>query len=419
MKKWLVLLVLLALLGAAGAYRVVQRRGQGTAQSITTLQLETGLPVRLATVQTRDIQTTVAISGQIEPWATVAVASKVSDYVETIHVGTGERVEKGQLLVTLDTTTSNLVLAQAQATEAEAAAHLQRFRKGSRQEEIAAAQAQCDQAQAQMNLRQIEYERQKKLHDEQVVSLERLQEAENLFRMAQASLAGAQASFDMAKNGPRIEDINVAEAQAALAAVAVKQRQQNLNDHYLRTPINGVVTAKRLEVGDLADVMQIIFEVLQIDRVYLVVDLSELYEPNIKVGMAVDITVDALPEQRFTGRVAELNPQADSVDRSFRTKIVIENEQAQLKPGMFGRAHVVTNSLAGALVAPLDAIRRDGEQEYVLRVDDQGIVQRQPVAVGGAFGEWVQITDGVAAGDKVVTLAQEIIQPGAKVVATD
>jgi len=302
MRKWLVLLIFLGLLGGAGAYRVMQMRGRGTAQSISTLQLESGLPVRVAVVEARDVATTVAISGQIEAWASVAVAPKVSDRVEVLHVGTGERVTKGQLLVTLETTMSKLAVEQARASEAEAAARLERLRTGTRVEEVAAAKAQRDQSEAQLNLRRIEYERQKKLYAEQVISQERLDEAENMFRMAEAALAAAQATYEMAENGPRVEDIKVAEAQLALAAVAVKQREENLDDRYLRAPVDGVVTAKRLEVGDLADVMQTVFEVLQIDKVYLVVDVSELYAPLVGVGMAVEVTVDALKGSVLSGR---------------------------------------------------------------------------------------------------------------------
>ena len=415
MRKWLVLLIFLGLLGGAGAYRVMQMRGRGTAQSISTLQLESGLPVRVAVVESRDVATTVAISGQIEAWASVAVAPKVSDRVEVLHVGTGERVTKGQLLVTLETTMSKLAVEQARASEAEAAARLERLRTGTRVEEVAAAKAQRDQSEAQLNLRRIEYERQKKLYAEQVISQERLDEAENMFRMAEAALAAAQATYEMAENGPRVEDIKVAEAQLALAAVAVKQREEDLDDRYLRASVDGVVTAKRLEVGDLADVMQTVFEVLQIDKVYLVVDVSELYAPLVGVGMAVEVTVDALKGERFVGEVAEVNPQAESVDRSFRTKIAIENKEGRLKPGMFGRAHVVTASRAGALVAPLDAIRHEGDASYVLRVNGEGIVERQAVEVGGTFGELVEVTGGVAAGEQVISLTQEIIEVGTKV----
>jgi len=110
-----------------------------------------------------------------------------------------------------------------------------------------------------------------------------------------------------------------------------------------------------------------------------------------------------------------VNPQAESVDRSFRTKIAIENKEGRLKPGMFGRAHVVTASRAGALVAPLDAIRHEGDASYVLRVNGEGIVERQAVEVGGTFGELVEVTGGVAAGERVISLTQEIIEVGTKV----
>ena len=434
MKRWIILLIVVLILVAAGGYRIHVKRNTPLAQSIDTIQLEQGLPVRVFQAKRRDLNQTVAISGTIEPLCRVAIAPKVTDRIESIDVTTGQEVKQNQRLVTLDTKTPRLMLAQAAAAVNQAQRQLEKLQSGSRKETIDIAQARRNEAAAMAKLREIEFKRQTGLYSEEATTLRNLQNSEQEHGMAKAAHAAAQADYEMAVKGPRDEDIRIAEADLELAKVVLAQRQQDLDDHYLNAPCSGVITTRLLEPGDIVEINDPIFSVLAIDQVKLVIDASELHLSHIRLNMDVEVTVDALSDHLFAGRIVEINPQANQTDRSFRTKIIIDNKDRLLFPGMFARAHIITERIENALVVPNSAIRTDGTQRYVLTVTQNNgvtntaantstssntvanssrqIARRVDVSVGAIFGEMIQVTEGLSQGDPVITFAQGILEPG-------
>ncbi len=417
-KILIVVVVLVGVIAALFAWRFYLRSKIETAESIEEYQAKTGLPVRVFTAASQEVTQTVAISGGIEAWQDVAIAAQVSERIKAFHAATGEKVTAGQVLVTLDDVTATLQREHMQAQLVQAQQNLEKLRNGSRPEEIAAAQAQVEQAQAMANLARIEFERQQNLYKEEAATLQMMQRAENEWKSAAAVQNAAQATYELIQKGPREEDIRMAQTQVQLAEVAVRQAQDHLDKLTLRAPCNGVVTLRQFETGDLVDFNQVIFRVLDVDRVYLVINASEIYLPHLKTDMDVNVTVDALPEEAFTGRIDQINPGADPADRSFRVKIVLENNALRLKPGMFARAHIVTRQQKGVFPVPADVLRQDDEgQYYVLAVDDNDVAQRLDVAVDpdNMNGRRI-ITQGVNDGMRLINLAGETVRTGAKVV---
>jgi len=415
MKKIIILLIIVIALGVVGAYRIHKELTAQAAESIDKQQLKTGVPVRIYEVRQQDLQRSVSISGSIEALQTVNVAATITEHIETIHVSTGQQVGQGDLLVTLDDTKSKLRLAQAEASLRQARENLRKLENGARPEELEAARALMEQAQVQHDLQKIELERQRNLYKEQVVTLQVVQNTENLFNTTKAALDAARAQYELLKKGAREEDIELARIQVDLAQVAHDQAQKNLDDHYLHARIDGQVTLRRYEQGDIAEMNKTIFQIVHLDEVYLVLDVSELYLPNLQIGMEVAVTVDPLPGKNFTGRIAEINPVANELDRSYKTKILIDNREDLLKPGMFGRAEMVVARAEKVLAAPGDALRKEGEQTYVLIVDDNLTAQRRDVTVVGVFARLVQLAGGIAEGDKIISFSQDIVQAGTKV----
>ena len=428
-KKYLVLLVIVLALGAAIGLRLYQQSRAPEVASIDKIQLQTGMPVRVFEVRRRDLAEEVAISGGIEAFLEAAVAPTIAERIEKIHVTTGQRVKAGELLVTLDSVLGRLNLAQAQAAEGQAAENLRKLRNGSRPEEIAQALAQVEEARAMENLRRIEVERQQGLYDEEATQLRLLQESQNQYAGAQAARAAAEAQYELVKEGPRSEDIAIAETQLDLAKVAVAQAQNALDDHFLKAPFAGVVSVNAFEIGDILDVQAEMFRVAQIDKVYLVIDVSEIYLAQVSVGMTVNVAVDALPGKAFAGTVAEINPLGRQSDRSFATKILLDNSEGQLRPGMFGRARIVTDTSSGAIAVPTDAVKAENGTKYVLLAQGGGgdaaeagetlLAERVDVTAGRVFGNLIEITAGLAEGDEVIAFTQQIVEAGTKVVIAE
>ena len=415
MKKIVILLIILLPLGGLAAYRIHKKMTIVSAESIDKQQLQTGVPVRVFALERRDLQKTVSISGSIEAFKAVSISPMISEHIEKIEVGTGEKVGQGDLLLRLDATKSKLHLGQAEAFKLQAEQSLLKLENGARPEEIEGAQMRLEQAEALYDLQKNELDRQKGLYAEGATTEQALQNAENQTKSSWSSVGAARAQLELLKAGARDEDIELGRIQVKLAQVALEQAQENLNDHYLYTPIDGRVTLREYEQGDITEVNKTIFQVVQLDQVYLVLDVSELYIPKLALGMEVAVKVDPLADRSFTGHIKEINPVANSQDRSYRTKILIDNKEELLKPGMFGRAEMVVEQANGVLAAPGDALRVEGEQTYVLIVDENLTAQRRDVTVVGIYGRFVQLAGEIAEGDKIISFAQEIVQPGVKV----
>lgn len=415
MKKWIIVIVVVLVFVCAVLYRVYRIKSITPAESIDSIAMRSGLPVRVFEVARRDLSESIAISGEIEAYEQVTVAPVVVDRIEAIHVKTGQRVTKGQRLITLETAMSELGVRHARASLRQVEEMLRKLRNGTRDEDKAAAKAALDKADAQCEICRIEANRQKQLYAEQATALKMLQDAENAEKVANACLLGAQAAYDKAVNGSRIEDIAIAQAQVEIARVSLEQKEEILCDHYLDSPCDGIVTDCPFEVGDVAEVNTVLLKVLRVDRVYLVIDVSELYIASIDIGMSVDVTVDAIDERVFRGVVEEVNPIANEADRSFTTKIVIDNADGSLMSGMFGRGHIVVRQIDNALVLPADALRESDGVTYVLIVSEDNVAKRVDIECGMGFGDMVEVVSGVSEGDRVVTLCQGIVKDGMKV----
>lgn len=414
MKKLIIVLLIVAALAAVSAWRIKQIRSRTTAQSIDQIQLQQGLPVRVFLTAPQDLKETVTISGSIAAYQDVAIAPMITERIAQLHVSTGQKVQKGQLLVTLDDAMSKFQLAQAQATVAEAQQILARLVKGARPEEIQIARAGSERSRADLDLAKIELERQKQLHQEKVASLQNLQKAQAIHDTAQAAYDSARANYEMIKQGPRVEDIKAAEARLALAQATLARENKNYEDHFLKAPCAAIVSKNLLEPGDVAEKNIAIFRVVDVSRVYLDVDVSEVYIPMLKVDMATDVTVDVLGDRKFRGVIAEIDPIADKSDRSFATRVLIENTDGALMPGMFARAHFAVAEARNAIVVPVDALRSDENGDYVMVVDDNLIAQRKEIVPGRRFHSFIEVTVGLESGQNIITLSQNV-PPGAKV----
>ena len=416
MKKFLIIFIIVLILAIGAGFRIHDLVTTKAVDSVEKIQQKSGIPVRVFEAKRTDLENIVSVSGSIEPLQTVRICPVIAERIQTIHVNVGQKVAQGDLLVSLDATKSKLNLAAAQASRDLAQHRLTELLNGSRPEEIETARAAVAQAQAFFQLQQLELERFKKLYEEEATTLRQLQTAENQFNTAKAALDSAQAQFNLIKKGPRDENIAMARTQLESALVSVKQAERDLADHYLTSPFDGRTTVHLLEPGDIVDFNQPIFQVLQVDPVYLVLEVSELYIPNLKLKMPVNITVDVLPGEIFTGIVDQINPQANPATRGFTTKILIDNRDEKLKPGMFARARIVIDKIPNTLVVTTDAVRFEGSQAFVLVVDDSLTAQKRNITSGSAFDNFTQVIDGLNAGEKVITLSQDIVQDGAKVI---
>lgn len=213
----------------------------------------------------------------------------------------------------------------------------------------------------------------------------------------------------MTRDGARVEDIELGRSEVRLAEVMVAQKQEALEYHYLKSPFDGVISKNNFEVNDLVDMNQTIFELMDINKVYLDIRVSEMNIVRVKVGQKVEVALDCLGGKKFDGVIKQIDPLGGKLDRSYLSRIEIDNADGVLKPGMFGRAVIITERIANAIAVSAGALKRDvqnpeNSQQYVLVANSENEVQRMDVIVGKTFGDKVYIVDGLDAGMKVILL---------------
>ena len=211
--------------------------------------------------------------------------------------------------------------------------------------------------------------------------------------------------------------VSKSDYDAVEMAYKVSRRSYNnlAENTYLRSPISGVVTARNYDRGDLY-AGQPIFVVQQITPVKLKVGVSESDYTKVKIGNQVEITVDALPGQTFTGKINKIYPTMDPVSHTFITEILVQNSDRALRPGMFARVKIefgVNNSI---VVPEESVVKMQGTGQrcvYVLQPDNT--VESSIVKLGRHIDGRYEILEGLSEGDVVTVKGSTSLKDGVKV----
>lgn len=178
-------------------------------------------------------------------------------------------------------------------------------------------------------------------------------------------------------------------------------------------PISGVVASRSIKTGNFVQINTPIFRIVDLSRLDAALDVPERELATIKAGQPVTLTVDALPGRSFSGVVDRVAPVVDSDSGTFRAVCAFAGE-GLLQPGMFGRIRIDYDQRADALVVPRIALLDDDGDPAVFAVRD-GKAARVAVKLGYMDGEWVEIREGLKAGDGVVTAGKIALRDGTPV----
>jgi membrane fusion protein (multidrug efflux system) len=233
---------------------------------------------------------------------------------------------------------------------------------------------------------------------------------------AQASLELSRANYKraeelLAKNAGTIRALD--EAQAALrndqASVALAQAR--LEKTVITAPFDGVLGLRQVSVGQYLDPGDAIVNLENIDPLKVDFRVAEIYFAVVKVGQPIEIAIDALAAESFLGDVYAIDPLIDVNGRAIVIRARIPNTDGRLRPGLFARVNLIYESRERVLFIPEQALIPQGEEQSVFRVVD-GKATMTKVTIGERVGATVEIRDGLAEGELVVTAGQIKLQDG-------
>lgn len=213
-----------------------------------------------------------------------------------------------------------------------------------------------------------------------------------------------------------------ATSQSDFEAITLKydvtqQTYQNLLDNtIMKSPINGIVTARNYDVGDMYAMAQPLFVVQDITPVRMTINVSESKFSQIKKGMEVDITTEAYGDEVFKGIVDLIHPTINPMTHTFPVEIIFSNSNEILRPGMFARVTVNYGDNFRVVIPDKAVMKQVGSgEQYVYVLNADGTVKYTVVELGRRMGDKYEVISGVDDGVTVVTTGQTKLRSGAKV----
>jgi HlyD family secretion protein len=281
--------------------------------------------------------TEITASGTIET-TEVTVSAKVGGEIMKLLVDEGSNVKKGDTLTLIDRTDLIIQLKQVQANATALEAQYKLTLRGFRAEDILQAEATFKNAQDDVK-------RAEELFKAHTVTQKQLDDARTKFILAQQN-------FEKMKRGSRIEEIEAARAKRDLAVAQVEAMQKKVADSYVVAPMQGVITQKAIEEGDVVMPNGALFRISRLDRVRLMIYVSEVELANVKLGQEAKVFIDAYPDKPFTGKIIYISDKAEFTPKNVQTKddrtklvfgvkIEVPNADQMLKPGMPADARLV------------------------------------------------------------------------------
>jgi len=380
MLRFLTRLILgLAVIAACfGGWYVVYRDAQAKAQAAPKNKTAEVLAVETVIVQVASIGSRIELVGSLTPLAQVVVRPRVGGYVRSLSVDLGDAVEEGAEIARLD--------------------------DDSQSEAVALAEATLDVAKAQLQAQATERE----------LSEKTLARQKNLAKSGAGTpqdLEQSQAALEIAQARVELERAKVAQANADLLRAKL-----DMEELRLVSPIKGVVADRMIDVGNLAAPDAPLLRIVDLSTVRTTVHVIERDYRLMRGGLEAEVRVDAYPNVVFRGKVSRVAPVLDEVTRTADVRIDIPNPDRLLKPGMYTRVSLRSGTEREGLVIPVAALL-DGQRPSVMIVEGTpALAQRRMIEIGATEGDLVEVTQGLVAGDQVVTLGNRLVTPGQAVV---
>lgn len=193
------------------------------------------------------------------------------------------------------------------------------------------------------------------------------------------------------------------------------QYDNMLENTVLVSPINGVVTARNYDPGDMTGSVPVLTVGQLSPVVKVIINISENDLALVKQGMPVEISFDAFPAESFSGRIQRVYPTVDPATRTFSVEVQIANPGERIKPGMFARVAIDLGAQQNVVVPDRAVVKQSGSGNKYVYVLSDGRVSYKKVTLGQRFDTTYELLDGIEDGDTVVITGQTRLADGVAV----
>jgi RND family efflux transporter MFP subunit len=311
--------------------------------------------VKVETVESREVVQEGNYTATVEPELINNISASAPNRIKEIYVDEGIRVSKGQKLALLDDVNTSTY------------------------------ETQVANAKANLENVQINYDR-----------------AVELLKIG----GGTQQNVDQMQ-------LQLTNAKNTLASAERTLRNVKENT-LLVSPINGIVTARNYDPGDMTGTLPIL-TVAQVQPVKIIINVSESELSHIKKGMPAEVKFDTYGDELFQGVITMVAPTVDSNSRTFGVEITVQNPDSRILPGMFGRVKLNLGVADHVVVPDRAVVKQPGSSNHYVYVYSNGKVSYNKVELGQRLGDSYELLSGVEPGSQVVISGQAKLADGAQV----
>ena len=353
-RTWLILVAVVIVLAAAGIGARIYRNANN-------------LPaVTVESIRARDLDAIVSASGKIQPKRQVNVSATTMGRVTRLAVQEGQRVKAGQFLLEIDPKALAGQLERGEASVAAARSSLQQ------------AHSAVDQARATLDLAQQTLKRQQDLSKDGLTTREALERAQNEVTVREVELKTRQ------------QEVQTREEQIKQEQAGLSTTRYNISQVTINSPMDGIVTRRNIEegenvvVGTMNNAGTVLLTVADMSVIQAEIEVDETDIPNVAIGMPAIVTIDAVPDRMFKGRVTDIGnspiqaaAQAQATGQrqatNFKVVVTIEDQVPDIRPGFTCTAEITTATRKNATAVPIQSLT---VREMLF--DDKGTLIHEP-----------------------------------------
>ena len=377
--------------------------------------------------------TVLSATGYIVAHHTINVNSKVTGRLAWIGVEKGDKVKEGQVLVRLEDEEFRAAYEQAKGAVANARAYLEELQHGSRPEEIQEAQHNLDEARATLVNDKLTLDRTKQLAASGVVSQQQLDDATAKFEADQERANSLEKAFELAKIGPRPEELARAQGALTQAEGQLDYAKSQLDATVIRAPVTGTILDRTAEKGELITAQFAsaaaggpqgsVVSLADLNDLQVELDIAQADFARLSPAQKAKVTTDAYPDKEYDGQIAQISPEANRQKATVQVKVQVLNPEKypgiQLRPEMNATVRFLANDTAtggkgpSGVFVPSTAIRdRDGKKIVFVAFDGRAVAREIHVLSQRSDGALV---DGLVGGESVITTAPPALKDGDKI----
>jgi RND family efflux transporter MFP subunit len=310
----------------------------------------------------------LVLPGNLQAFEESPIFARTNGYLLRWYKDIGSKIQKGELLASIDTPEIDQELSQAKASR--------------------------EQIKAALELAKISADRWANLRKSDSVSQQEADQQASGYQQALANLAAADANLR------RLEDL------------------ESFKNVY--APFSGVLTRRNVDPGALINsgagaAGKELFDIARVDPLRVYVSVPQAYAPNMKAGMKASVTLQEFPGQKFLGTVARTADAIDPATRTLLTEVDVPNKDGKLLPGSFGQVHFATGASIPRITIPVNAMLFRAEGPRVAVVDKDGNVHLRPISIGRDFGATLEILGGIEVSDQIVINPSDSLEDGQQV----